>query len=78
MNSRFSEKTVLLCSGLLTFAMSSAYAESSDVTPLVFADNYVTTGAYSSVTGLIETCAAVTLSANAFLSGTAFFTDAYV
>jgi hypothetical protein len=110
MNSRFSEKRALLCSGLLAFAMSSAYAESSDVTPLVFANNYVstgagakvngniqannhvTTGAYSSVTGLIETGAAVTLGANAsvgnlsddaavtfganaFLSGTAFFTE---
>jgi hypothetical protein len=110
MNSRFSKKRVLLCSGFLAFSMSSAYAESSDVTPLVFANdyvstgagaevigdikanNYVTTGAYSSVIGFIETGAAVmlganssvgdvsddaavTFGANAYLSGTAFYTE---
>jgi hypothetical protein len=110
MNSRFSKKRALLCSGLLAFSISSVYAESSDVTPLVFANNYVstgagakvngdvqannyvTTGAYSSVTGFIETGAAVTLGANAsvgdvsddaavtfganaYLSGTAFYTE---
>jgi hypothetical protein len=110
MNSRISKKRALLYSGLLAFSMSSAYAASPDVTPLVFANdyvstgagaevigdikanNYVTTGAKSSVTGLIETGAvvslganasvgdisddaAVTFGANAYLSGTAFYTE---
>jgi hypothetical protein len=69
MNSRFSKKRILLCSGLLTFAMSSAYAQSSDVTPLVFANDYVSTGAGAQANGDIQANDYVTTGANSSVIG---------
>jgi hypothetical protein len=69
MNSRFSKKRVLLYSGLLAFAMSSAYAASPDITPLVFANDYVSTGAGAEVIGDIKANNYVTTGANSSVTG---------
>jgi hypothetical protein len=69
MNSRFSRKRVLLYSGLLAFAMSSAYAASPDVTPLVFANDYVSAGAGAKVIGDIKANNYVTTGANSSVIG---------
>jgi hypothetical protein len=69
MNSRFSKKRVLLYSGVLAFAMSSAYADEADVTPLVFANNYVSTGAGAQANGDIQANNYVTTGANSSVIG---------
>jgi hypothetical protein len=69
MNSCFSKKRALLCTGLLAVTMSSAYAESSNVTPLVFANNYVSTGAGAQVNGDIQANNYVTTGANSTVTG---------
>ena len=69
MNSCFSKKRALLFTGLLAFSMSSAYAESSNVTPLVFANNYVSTGAGAKVHGDIQADNYVTTGANSTVTG---------
>ncbi len=66
MNSCFSKKRVLLYSGLLAFAMSSAFAGD---TPLIFANNYVSTGAGAWVKGNIQANNYVTTGANSNVSG---------
>jgi cytoskeletal protein CcmA (bactofilin family) len=66
MNSRFSKKKVLLYSGLLAFAMSSAYAGDP---PLTFANNYVSIGAGAYVNGDIQANNYVTTGANAIVTG---------
>jgi hypothetical protein len=69
MNRRFSKKRVLLYSGVLAFAMSSAYADEADVTPLVFANNYVSTGAGAQAYGDIQSNNYVTTGADSSVTG---------